>query len=369
MLHEKSRRTVTAIAFAATTLWVAGAGLPAMSQLTAAPPAAAQGARQGGAAGQPNPQGYRPQSKVNGVQIQEPMYEDTFAVLDALPDHAPATPKKPRKIFVFAKANGYAHSNIPLAAFTIKALGDKTKAWTTTTSYDLADFTAANLAQYDAIVLDNTTGAYLDDTDAAATEQRKKALLDFVRSGHGLVLLHAAGDSYHTNGRPPRTPNQTQAEYAALPQGQPAGTWPEYNKMIGGYFKWHWVYPQVVTVKIDDPRSPLTAMFHGQEFTAHDEIYTFAQDSFSRKNVHVLTSIDYAKMSDEDKAKEPAATKRNDGDYALSWIRREGEGRVFYEVLGHSEHIYSTTLLLEQILAGTQYALGDLKADDSPSMK
>jgi uncharacterized protein len=139
--------------------------------------------------------------------------------------------------------------------------------------------------------------------------------------------------------------------------------------MIGGFLKFHWVYPQVITVKIDDPRSPLTAMFHGQEFQIHDETYTFAQDSFSRANTRVLTSIDYAKMSDEDKAKEPAATKRTDGDYALSWIRREGRGRVFYEALGHSEHISSMPVMLEHVTAGIQYALGDLETDDSPSVK
>jgi hypothetical protein len=145
--------------------------------------------------------------------------------------------------------------------------------------------------------------------------------------------------------------------------------WPEFNKMIGGYFKFHWVYPQLITVKIDDPKSPLTAMFHGQEYQIHDETYTFAQDSFSRHNVHVLTSIDYSKMSDEDKAKEPAATRRTDGDYALSYIRREGKGRVFYEAHGHSEAVYAMGPFLEHMLAGIQYALGDLKADDSPSLK
>jgi type 1 glutamine amidotransferase len=108
-------------------------------------------------------------------------------------------------------------------------------------------------------------------------------------------------------------------------------------------------------------------MFHGEEFQIHDETYTMVQDSFSRKNVHVLTSVDYEKMSDEDKAKEKY--KRTDGDYALSWIRHEGKGRVFIEVLGHSEHIYSNTRMMEHLLAGIQYALGDLKADDSPSVK
>ena len=328
--------------------------LPALAQLAPSTPP-------------PNPPGYRPQSKVNGVQIQEPVFEDKYAVLDALPDKAPAKPMRPRKVFVFATALGYAHSNIPLAAFTIKALGDKTGAWSTTVSYKLEDFTAEHLAQYDAIVLDNTTGTFLDDSDAAATEARHQTLLNFIRGGKGLVLLHAAGDSYHSNGLPPRKPGEPRPDNPQSLQQKPL--WPEYNKIVGGFFKFHWLYPQEVTVKIDDPTSPLTAMFHGKEFTIHDEIYTFAQDSFSRSNVHVLTSIDYAKMSDADKAIETAATKRTDGDYALSWIRPEGKGRLFYEVLGHSEHVYAMTPILQQILAGTQYALGDLKADDSPSAK
>jgi len=150
-------------------------------------------------------------------------------------------------------------------------------------------------------------------------------------------------------------------------ESKPVLQWPEFNTLIGGYFKFHWPDPQLIYVKIDDPKSPLTAMFHGKEFEIHDETYTFEQESFSRRNVHVLTSIDYDKMSAEDKAKE--ARPRTDADYALSYIRREGKGRVFYEGHGHSDRVYAMTPMLEHIRAGIQYALGDLKADDSPSVK
>lgn len=150
-------------------------------------------------------------------------------------------------------------------------------------------------------------------------------------------------------------------------ESKPVLQWPEFNTLIGGYFKFHWADPQLIYVKIDDPNSPLTAMFHGKEFEIHDETYTFAQESFSRRNVHVLTSIDYAKMSPEDKAKE--AKPRTDADYALSYIRREGQGRVFYEGHGHSDRVYAMTPMLEHLRAGIQYALGDLQADDSPSVK
>jgi type 1 glutamine amidotransferase len=378
-----------------------------------------------------------PGSAGGGPQVQTPKPEDVSAMMAALPDKAPATPAKPRKVLVLGKAQGFVHSSIPLAAKTVEALGTKTKAWSTTISYDAADINPANLKQYDAIFLASTTGTFLDDPiDPAATAARKKALLDFVRSGKGLAGIHAASDTYHGNpaasgleafgGRPGRgiatqllaiadknsdqkmskeefaaaadaffdkvdsdkSGKVAQADFgtrvaAAFPQPQaPAGggrgaggpqvnqpLWPEFNKMVGGYFKWHWNNPQHITVKIDDPKSPLTAMFNGQSYEINDETYTYEQDSFSRENVHVLTSVDYSKMSDEDKAKEPAETARKDHDYALSWIRREGQGRVFYEAHGHDEKNYAFKPLLEHVLAGIQYALGDLKADDSPSAK
>jgi hypothetical protein len=181
-----------------------------------------------------------------------------------------------------------------------------------------------------------------------------------VRSGKGLAGIHAAIDSYHTSSRP--VPGSSAP--VAL-----SGTWPDFNHMVGAFFKFHWRYPTTITVKIDDPKSPINKMFHDKEFEITDEIYTFAQDSYSLKNVHELTSIDYSKMSPEDKAKEPAATRRTDGDYGLSWIRREGKGRVFIEVLGHHEGTYANPLILQHVLAGVQYALGDLKADDSPTEK
>jgi hypothetical protein len=116
-------------------------------------------------------------------------------------------------------------------------MGEKTGAYTATISYDSADITTTNLAQSDAIFLDSTTLAFLDDPkDAAATEARKKALMDFVRGGKGLVGIHAAVDTYHT------------AEHTT--DAPPTGTWPDFNTMIGGYFKFHWVYPQVLTVKL-----------------------------------------------------------------------------------------------------------------------
>jgi type 1 glutamine amidotransferase len=300
-----------------------------------------------------------------GPQNQTPNPADVEKMMAVLPDKAPAKPRQPRKVLVLAKAAGYVHSCIPLAAKTVEALGAKTGAWTTAITYDPAAISEQNLKQYDVLFLDNTTGAFLDDpNDAAATASRRKALLEFVRSGKGLAGIHAAGDSYHEEARvagaapvvaaswaggpgaqlaaqmfaagdtnkdqklsrdemsaladlwfskldAEREGRLSQPELAmrfasvlppppppaphVVPQGRDTqvGTWPEFDKMIGGFFKFHWVYPQLITTKIDDPKSPLTAMFHGQEFDIHDETYTFGMDTWSRTNLHILTSIDY----------------------------------------------------------------------------
>jgi type 1 glutamine amidotransferase len=392
-----------------------------LSKLLPAPPAAKPG------------QGNTFNSAGNSTPMTAPQ-PAVDAMLAALPSSPGVKPLRPRKVLVLAHTGpgGFVHASIPLAAKAVEALGKQGGLWTTTVSYDAADINSNNLKRYDAIFLDSTTACFLDDKDPAVTAARRTAVLDFVRSGKGIVGIHAATDSYHTDclasesaasgATAPNFPvtilagqlvtagdkdhdgtvsreewsaiaadwfqkldtgntgKVSRADFMAhfnslLPspgprmglESKPVQQWPEFNTLIGGFFKFHWSDPQLIWVKIDDPNSPLTAMFHGKEFEIHDETYTFAQASFSRTNVHVLTSIDYDKMSAADKAKE--ANPRTDADYALSYIRREGQGRVFYEGHGHSDRVYAMTPMLEHLRAGIQYALGDLKADDSPSVK
>jgi uncharacterized protein len=326
------------------------------------------------------------------AQNQTPKPEDVQAMLAALPDKAAVNPRRPRRVLVLGKALGYVHSSIPLAARTIEEMGRKTGAWSTTVTYDPADINDKNLAQYDALVLASTSGPFLDDPeDAAATAARRKALLDFVRGGKGLAGIHAATVGYYQSGPVPGAPRAASGPAATsgvLPPSPPSSppplgpngfpiqapatqlgpdtvvsTWPEFTRLIGGIFKFHWNDGQVVTVKVDEPDHPLNAAFKGQPpLRVMDETYTFARVPYSRRNLRVLTSVDYAAMSAEDKAKEQYP--RSDGDYALSWIRREGKGRVFYEAHGHSERVYAIKPVLLHLLYGMQYVLGDLKVDD-----
>ena len=294
---------------------------------------------------------------VAGAQTLTTNPADVQAMMAALPDRAPVRPRRPRRVLVLTKALGYVHASIPLAARTVEEMGRKTRAWSTTVTADPADINARNLAGYDAIFLASTSGPFLDDPqDAAVTAARRQALLDFVRGGKGLAGIHAATVGYFDRRRPdPAEPGP----------GRVVSTWPDFTHLIGGLFKFHWNDGQVVTVKIDEPEHPLNAPFEGHvPLRVTDETYTFTDDSYSRDRVRVLTSVDYAAMSAEDKARE--TSPRADGDYPLSWIRREGGGRVFYEAHGHNEKVYAIAPLLAHLLYGMQYVLGDLPADDAP---
>jgi len=87
------------------------------------------------------------------------------------------------------------------------------------------------------------------------------------------------------------------------------------------------------------------------------------------KRIRVFFEKSAILWAESNKDMEPAANARTDGDYALSYIRREGKGRVFYEASGHDESIYAMKNMSLHYLALMQYAMGDLKADDSPSVK
>ena len=256
----------------------------------------------------------------------------------ALPDAAPAKPAKARKVLVYTHASGFVHSSIPLCAKTFEELGKKTGAFEVTKiTNDPAVFD--DLKPYDAIVLASTTANFLQVKGNADSKEkepaRKQALLDFVSSGKGLIGIHAATDAYW-NGEQ---------------------KWAEYNELIGGAFQNH-PYSKI-TIRIEDPSSPVNAQFEGKEFEFTDEIYVFRPDSFSRDRLRVLLSVDNDKSNIKNHA-------RPDKDYAIAWIRQHNQGRVFYTVLGHMEATYMNPVALKYFLAGTQFALGDLKADATP---
>jgi len=266
------------------------------------------------------------QAFAEAPQIPEDQVQKITA---ALPDAAPAKPAHPRKMLVFTLTRGFRHGSIPVAAKALELMGQKTGAFETVTSDDVELLKPEKLAQFDAFCSDQCTGSLSDD------ETVKQGLIDFVKNGKGWVGIHAATD---------------------------CGGWkfPEYHEMIGGVFAGHPF--RRISVKLDDPKSPINAAFEGKGFEISDEIYTF-HEPYSREKLHILLSIDWQNANIKQ------GGNRADNDYALSWIRDYGKGRVFYCAFGHDDAIWWNPAILRHYLAGIQYALGDLKADATPSAK
>ena len=250
----------------------------------------------------------------------------------AMPEKAPAKPAQKRKLLVFWLCKGYAHGSIPVGNEAFEMMGQKTGAFEVTLSNDMAVFTPDKLKAFDAILFNNTTR--LDFPKKA----QREALMDFVKGGKGVIGIHAATDNFYN--------------------------WPEAAAMMGGLFDGHpWTADGTWAVDIDDPKHPINKPFAGNGFKIRDEIYQM-RDPYSRDKLRVLLTLNLA-----DPATASRQGKRDDGDNAISWIREFGKGRVFYCSLGHNSDVFWNKPVLAHYLAGIQYALGDLKADATPSNK
>ncbi len=247
----------------------------------------------------------------------------------ALPDGPIVKPAKPRRLLIFNLCKGFRHGSIPVCDKAFHLLGEKTGAYTAVSSTDPEVFRPESLKTFDAVCFNNTTGALFNDPAL------KKSLMDWVRAGHGVVGVHAATDVG-------------------------AWKWPEFHQMMGGVFSGH-PWHEVVGIKIDDPTHPIARVLGGQGFMVKDEIYQFNKGIYSRERLRVLLSLDM-------NCTRPKG-KRPDNDYAVSWVQSWGKGRIFYCSLGHRDEIFWNPKVLKFYLAGIQFALGDLKADTTPSAR
>jgi type 1 glutamine amidotransferase len=279
--------------------------------------------------------------RMKARNVAAPTDEQIRKIRAAAPDAAPAKPAKPRKVLVWGHV--WTHQPNPFAEKALEILAQKTGAFEAVVSDDPRLLLADRLPQFDALVMNNIHERNpflpedfprLDREQKSAAEKFdaavKLSILEFVKSGKGIVGIHAATAAFQT--------------------------WPEYGEMMGAYYGGH-IY-QEVAIQLDDPEHPVNACFDGKSWRIKDEIY-ISREPYSRAKLRVLQSLDLDQMSDPE--------KRPDRDYAISWVRQHGEGRVFYTTLGHAAETYWNPLFLEHLLAGIQFAIGDLPGDTAPS--
>jgi type 1 glutamine amidotransferase len=172
------------------------------------------------------------------------------------------------------------------------------------TSQDPTKFTAAGLAPYAAIVLIATAGEPFGSPGTAQVQ----ALVDWVNAGGALVGIENANHAYDNS----------------VP----------YISLVGGDFNGHAGYGPDTCYSdgLHPSNVKLPAMF-----AVTDEIYYTSK--FNPDNQVVLRC---------------GSDKR-----AISWVRQQGMGRVFYTTLGHDDHSWTMPPLVDDhVIPGLLWAMG-----------
>jgi uncharacterized protein len=226
---------------------------------------------------------------------------DFISLLGAAPLGSPYVARADRtldRILYFTHSAGYRHDVLPLSGSILRDLGENSGSFQITATEDISALTAENLRRFAAIMF-YTTG------ELPVNDGQKTALLDFVRSGGGFLGVHSATDTFYL--------------------------WPDYLKLIGGYFNGH-PWHQAVRITIVDPSDPLVG-FLGASWQIADEIYQISD--FDYEGSHVLLRLDETSVD-----LGQTGVRRRFYGWPLAWTRAYGNGRVFYTALGHDEAVW-----------------------------
>ena len=197
-------------------------------------------------------------------------------------------PKKPRTVLIWNTPphlmdkdphKGYC---IPYGEEAMKAIGEASGAFKPVVSDDLAVFAPENLKQFDAIVLNNASGA-VDHADGR-------------RPGQGTAEEAGRRRRGGRGGAPQELPGfpgkRRRGRVPALRHRRQPRTGPSSRRLFGATFTGH-PWTEEVGVTVEEPEHPLVAAFGGKDFRITDEIYEYGPP-YDRAKLRVLMSLDPA---------------------------------------------------------------------------
>ncbi len=157
------------------------------------------------------------------------------------------------------------------------------------------------LHPYDVLIFHYTVGQI--------TDAQRDSLSRWLIGGKGYVGIHSAADSFRDD--------------------------PGYLSMVGGHFVSHPRYRQY-QVSVKDPEHPIMAGIE-EEFMVEDEQYILDYDP----RVHVLANALYRGET-----------------MPVAWTKSHGEGRVFYQALGHDPRACEHPVFSQMLVQGALWAAG-----------
>ena len=230
-------------------------------------------------------------------------------------------------ILIFSKTNGFSHTAAIEASIPAYEKIASANAWSIFATTNGAIFNKEQLALFDVIVWNNSTGE-------VANEAQQAALIDFVESGGGWVGVHGAGDNSHR--------------------------WPWYvNDLLCAEFTHHTMNPGVQEAELINEATDHPIM-RGipRNWKRSDEWYAF-RESPRQNGVHVLLTVDESTYNPDgeflifNKGLAGMGT-----DHPIAWYKCLKQGRVFYNAMGHHAEAFSEPLHMQFLESAIRWAAG-----------
>lgn len=243
--------------------------------------------------------------------------------------------EKARVLFL-TQSNGFVHGavnrrgrpqELAPAEISMTQLGQQTGLFTVDCTQNAEDLTKENLQKYDILML-YTTG------ELPISDEARDYLTNvwLKQKGHGVIGFHSATDTYNND--------------------NPKHAW--YRELIGGTFNGHpWTWEANVAISVHDTQHPTMKAF-GEEFQIQDEIYQYK--NFVPENVHVLMSLNMEKC-------DPAKPYH----VPVAWCRMWGDGKIFYNNLGHNDQTWADKRFLKSTEAAVKWVLNQVEGDATPN--
>lgn len=220
---------------------------------------------------------------------------------------SPTAPAPAVRVLMLTATAGFRHDAITTARDVLAALAPSS-GFTISATDDLSRISSAGLSDVDVVMFALTSG------ELPFPPAQRTALVDAISGGKGFIGIHSATDTLYE--------------------------FPDYGRLVGAYFKEH-PWTQQGRVIVEDASHPAAGI--RDAFMLEEEFYTFRENP--RGRVQVLMRLD------------PASVGAS-GDYPLVWAHTFGNGRAYYNALGHFPATWRDSRFQAQVTAAIRWTGG-----------
>lgn len=254
--------------------------------------------------------------------LSTPVYETEPPQMPAMSDNA---------ILLLNKTNGFRHIDaLPAADALFQKIADN-NGWDIYLTDNAATHNADILSRFKLVVWNNVSGDVL-------TESQRADFKAWIEQGGAFVGVHGTG-------------------------GDPSYEWDWYpQQLIGAQFTGHTYDPQfqdadVLVVGGDDLTAPLPRPWR----IPQEEWYAFDRNPADAGSelLLVLDEASYAPSG----ARIDGWTAQMEGEHAIAWRHRVGEGKVLYSAIGHQAATYSIPEYQNFLEAALRWAMAEQQTD------